>query len=236
MKTNLDLILVMPVYNEEKIIKKVIETWLKTLNNIKFKIILINDGSSDDTKKIINSIRSNKILLLNKKNSGHGPTIVHGYKSALRFKPNFIFQVDSDNQFFASDFKNFWKIRETYDFTLGYRLKRYDEPHRLILTKFLKFIILVIFGQNIKDINVPYRLFKYQCLFGCMRNIHNDSIIPNILISLLCSKKFKCHTSIVKHKKRQTGLVWITNFKLLKFCLNAFIELTIFRMFKFSKF
>jgi len=236
MKNNLDLILVMPVYNEEKIIKEVIKTWLKALAKIKFKLILVNDGSDDNTKKIISLIKSNKILLINKKNSGHGPTIIQGYKHALNLKPKFIFQVDSDNQFFASDFKNFWKLKKKYDCIIGYRLKRYDEPHRLVLTKFLKFIILVIFGQNIKDINVPYRLFKYQCLSHCMQNINNKNIIPNILISLLSSKRYECYTKIVKHKKRETGMVWITNFKLLKFCLKAFIELTIFRMFKFSKF
>ena len=44
MKNNLDLIVVIPVTNEEKIIKTVIESWVKKLKNIKFKIIIVNDG------------------------------------------------------------------------------------------------------------------------------------------------------------------------------------------------
>ena len=71
MKNKLELVLVMPVFNEEKVIKKVIKKWLNVLKKIYFKIIIVNDGSSDNSKKIIKSIVTNKIILLNKKNSGH---------------------------------------------------------------------------------------------------------------------------------------------------------------------
>ena len=67
MKNKLDLILVIPVFNEEKIIKEVIKNWLKALKKINFKIIIVNDGSRDNSKKVIKSILSNKIKLLNKK-------------------------------------------------------------------------------------------------------------------------------------------------------------------------
>ena len=83
-----------------------------------------------------------KTLLLNKKNSGHGPTITYGYKTALGLKPEFIFQVDSDDQFNTSDFKKFWKNRYNYDFIIGHRLIRNDPFHRLIVTRFLKLLIL----------------------------------------------------------------------------------------------
>ena len=65
------LSVVIPVFNEEKVIKQVINKWLKALKQINFKIIIINDGSNDKSKRIIKSILTNKIILLNKKNSGH---------------------------------------------------------------------------------------------------------------------------------------------------------------------
>ena len=55
MKNKLELIVVIPVFNEEQIIKNVIKKWLKKLENINFKIIIINDGSTDKT-------RSNKVI------------------------------------------------------------------------------------------------------------------------------------------------------------------------------
>ena len=53
MKNKLELIVVIPVFNEEQIIKNVIKKWLKELKNINFKMIIINDGSTDNTKEII---------------------------------------------------------------------------------------------------------------------------------------------------------------------------------------
>lgn len=120
MKNKLDLIVIIPVFNEGKIIKKVLKNWLKALKDINFKIIIINDGSSDKSKEKIQSIKTNKIILFNKKNSGHGPSVTYGYKVALKLKPKFIFQVDSDDQFYVSDFNKFWKKRNKFDFIIGH--------------------------------------------------------------------------------------------------------------------
>ena len=53
------LAVIIPVYNEEKAIKKVIFEWMEELEkyNFFFKILIINDGSNDDTKKILNKIK-----------------------------------------------------------------------------------------------------------------------------------------------------------------------------------
>ena len=115
MKNKLELIVVIPVFNEEQIVKTVITNWLKTLKKINFKMIIINDGSTDKTKEIIKSIITKRIILINKKNSGHGPTVAYGYKKALKYKPKYIFQVDSDDQFHSSDFVSFWKKRKDYN-------------------------------------------------------------------------------------------------------------------------
>ena len=92
MKNKLELIVVIPVFNEEQIVKTVITNWLKTLKKINFKMIIINDCSTDKTKDIIKSIITKRIILINKKNSGHGPTVAYGYK-ALKYKPKYIFKL-----------------------------------------------------------------------------------------------------------------------------------------------
>ena len=111
MKNKLELALVIPVFNEEQVIKTVIKKWLKTTEKINSKIIIINDGSTDKTKKIIESMLTKRIILINK-NSGHGPSITYGYNEALKLKPKYIFQVDSDDQFHSSDFGYFGKIEQ----------------------------------------------------------------------------------------------------------------------------
>ena len=62
----------MPVYNEEDMIEKVIDDWLKLELEIPFNIILVNDGSKYSYVKIINekiASNKNKLLLIDQANA-----------------------------------------------------------------------------------------------------------------------------------------------------------------------
>ena len=89
----------------------------------------------------------------------------------------------------------------------------------------LRLIILIFFGVNVKDINVPYRLMKSSVLSDSMKIIDKDNNIPNIFLSLNAYKKFNCHTKIIRHKKRSTGSVVLVNLNLIKFCIKSFYRL-----------
>ena len=219
----------MPVYNEEQIIKKVASDWLKVAKTHKGHLLIINDGSKDQTFKILKKINRKNLILINQKNSGHGKTVVNGYKYAIKNKYKFIFQVDSDNQFSTKDFKKFWIDRNRFDFQVGYRLKRYDPNTRLIITRILRFIIFSLFQVVIKDSNSPFRLINNKALKKFISRGHTNTIVPNIFLSIFCYKQFKCRTLNVVHLERLTGVVWIMKFKLLKFCLESFYEVIKFK-------
>jgi dolichol-phosphate mannosyltransferase len=227
---SLDLALVMPVFNEEGIIEKVISDWLKVSKNIKSIIILVDDGSTDNTFNIIKNIKNKRIKIIRQKNSGHGPAILTGYKYAIKTNAKYIFQTDTDNQFFTSDFKKFWKMREKFDLILGYRKIRYDDKIRLVITRILRLILNIFFGIRIKDSNIPYRLMNKKFLDYSLKNFNLKTNIVNIFLSIIGSKKFKITTLKVKHKKRLTGKVWIVSFGLLKFCIISFINLIKLRL------
>ena len=230
MLKNKRLIIVMPVYNEEQIIKKVVLDWLKIAKKYDGKLLIINDGSTDRTKKILNDIKNINLIKIHQKNSGHGKTLINGYRYALRKKFNYIFQVDSDNQFSSSDFIKLWKKKDIYDFQVGYRIKRYDPNTRLLITRVLRIIILFLFHIYIKDSNSPFRLINKFALSRFMKKGHTKTVVPNIFLSIFCYKKFKCRTVNVNHLERLTGVVWIMKFKLLKFCMTSFYELFKFRI------
>ncbi len=229
-KQNLDLVVVIPVYNEEEVILEVIKQWVNITQNTNSKILIINDGSTDRTKKILEKIKIKKIKILNIKNSGHGRALLYGYKAAIKLNPSFIFQVDSDNQFSTKNFKKFWQNREKYDFQYGFRFDRKDPVFRLILTKILKYLIYLIFGAYILDSNVPYRLMKTNILkkFILKKNISKN--VPNICISIYFCKYFKSNYYFIIHKERKTGNVFAIKLKLLKFCIESFFELLKFRI------
>tara|TARA_Y200000002_G_scaffold383187_1_gene403869 strand:+ start:4853 stop:5557 length:705 start_codon:yes stop_codon:yes gene_type:complete len=220
------LSIIIPTFNEEKIIKKVIQDWIKVTKKINSKIIVINDGSTDQTLRILKKINYKKLIILNQKNAGHGPALLKGYNYALKTKTDYIFQVDSDNQFFASDFKKFWKNRKNYDLVLGFRKKRFDDNIRLIITKICRYLILLVFGSYIQDANVPYRLMKKKFLIYSFKNFNLKVNVVNIFLSIIASKKgFKIKSINVKHKKRLTGTVWIVSYKLFLFCIESLFNI-----------
>lgn len=232
MSTNKNnLAIIIPVFNEQDIIEKVINDWLFVAKKFDGFIIVINDGSSDNSLKILNKIskKNNRLMVTNKKNSGHGPSVYTGYKIALKKKFNFIFQVDSDDQFFSKDFNKLWLLRDENSLILGFRKKRYDSFHRLIITRILKILNLIIFRKFIPDVNIPYRLIGGEFLKKNLKFISSKSLAPNILISIKAAKDKKIKSIVVSHKERLTGMVWIVKFNLIKFMFKVFIEIISFK-------
>ena len=232
MSTNKNnLAIIIPVFNEQDIIEKVINDWLFVAKKFDGFIIVINDGSSDNSLKILNKIskKNNRLRVINKKNSGHGPSVYTGYKIALKKKFNFIFQVDSDDQFFSKDFNKLWLLRDENSLILGFRKKRYDSFHRLIITRILKILNLIIFRKLVPDVNIPYRLIGGEFLKKNLKFISSKSLAPNILISIKAAKDKKIKSVVVSHKERLTGMVWIVKFNLIKFMFKVFIEIISFK-------
>lgn len=225
------LAIIIPVFNEQDIIEKVINDWLLIAKKYDGFIIVVNDGSTDNSLKILKKInkKNKRLIIINKKNSGHGPTLYIGYEIALKKKFMFIFQVDSDDQFFTKDFNKLWKLRNSNLLILGFRKKRYDSFHRLIITRLLKFLNVILFRKFVPDANIPYRLMGYEYLKKNFRFIGSKSLAPNILFSIKAAKDDKLKSLIVSHKERLTGQVWIVKFNLIKFIAKVFIEIINFK-------
>ena len=93
------LSIVIPAYNESKNIKKnilEIDRWVKRKNKYPFEIIVVNDGSTDDTKSILNKIKSiskNLKVIHHDTNFGRGKAIRTGFENALG---KYIICLDAD--------------------------------------------------------------------------------------------------------------------------------------------
>ncbi len=85
--------IIVPVYNTEKYLKKCVESLLSQTEK-DIEIILINDGSTDKSEKIIKSFEDDRIVYISKKNSGIGSTRNLGITKA---KGKYIMFIDSDD-------------------------------------------------------------------------------------------------------------------------------------------
>lgn len=103
-KFNIDFVppvsIIIPGYNEEKVILKTIESLLKTDYPI-FEIIFSDDGSKDNSVKIVREKYKNNplITIITKRNGGKSSALNFGIKKA---KYNFVVCIDADSQFFPN--------------------------------------------------------------------------------------------------------------------------------------
>lgn len=224
----------MPVYNEQGCIEKVVTDWHAALSklNLSFGMLIINDGSKDQTGEILDRVAEGfeNIQIIHQENSGHGPALRNGYLRAIEMNPEWVFQVDSDDQFLTSDFVNLWQKRQESQFILGNRAKRDDPLHRLIITRIMRLVVLLIFGVKPADLNIPYRLIKTDLLAKLIQYTYKDTFAPNIVLSVAAIRGGENSLDIpVHHKERETGEVSIVRLSLIKACFKTLFQLIRFR-------
>lgn len=216
--------IVIPVYNEQEIIQTVVEDIKNKLSNIDYKIILLNDGSTDNTEKKLEIYGNDKnILIINKKNEGHGKTLIRGYELTLKMDFDYIVQIDSDDQIPIEELLKLINFSESFDLVCGFRHKRNDPFTRILITNILKYIILIRHGVFIEDSNIPLRIMSKLFLLNNIDKVRN-SFIPNVLLSILASKRNNFKQVKTIHKSRNTGIVSIRRLNLLILCIKALLE------------
>lgn len=180
------LSLIIPIYNEEENLENNIFQILSYLKTRKFpfEIILVNDGSTDDTLKIAKRLskKHQSIKLISyKQNKGKGHAIRQGL---LAGKGEYLGFVDADN---ASPIKNIQRslisLQNAYDVVIGSRneadvfgarqIKPQNRIKRVLGTGGNK-LIKIIIRQNINDTQCGFKMFTRRFV---------DSVIPKTKIN-----------------------------------------------------
>lgn len=186
------LYIIMPAYNEEANIGKVIEHWYPVVEKIggKSRLVILNDGSKDGTyNKICEYMEKYPRLIgINKENEGHGPTILRGYHYAVDSGADYVFQTDSDGQTLAEEFWQFWNKRQSCGLLIGYRRGRKDGISRVFVTKVLRLVLFLAFGVWVKDANTPFRLMRASQLKKVLTRIPDGFNLSNVLMTVIYEK------------------------------------------------
>jgi glycosyltransferase involved in cell wall biosynthesis len=178
------LIVVLPVYNEEQAATAVAGDWLRVLEslNIPFRLQFCNDGSTDGTLQALEAIRHPCLEIRSARNRGHGPTILRAYRSAMERAP-WVFQTDSDGELPADAFPDFWAAREDSDLVIGMRTGRDGPWPRRVVTAGARLMLSLLFGRGIHDANCPYRLMRSPAFYPLMDQLPEDTFAPNVILS-----------------------------------------------------
>ena len=152
---------VIPCYNEEKSIGSTIDEIIKVMkyNNIYkgSEIIVVNDGSSDNTGKILEKKKVK--VITNPCNMGYGYSLKKGINESIN---ETIVITDADSTYPFSCVIDMLKEKEKgFDLVVGRRCGKYykESFHKSILRKILKKFVEFVSGKKVKDVNSGLRVF-----------------------------------------------------------------------------
>jgi dolichol-phosphate mannosyltransferase len=196
-----ELMLVMPVFNEQASVRKVVLEWFAELGDWteNFVFLALDDGSTDGTPKILNRLREQlgpRLEIHRHSNRGHGQTCLEGYRIAAGRGIPFVLQIDSDGQCDPQYFFRFWRQREKADVIYGQRKVRDDGWRRRVASIILRVMLLAVRGTWCEDANVPYRLMRTVVISPFLKLIPADFFLANIALATLLKKN-----PAIRHEK-----------------------------------
>lgn len=197
----------LPAFNEEENIIRVLKQTLSLLPDIaaEYEVLVINDGSSDNTAKVVEEFaRKNKeVKLVNHEtNKGYGAALKSGFYSS-KFK--YITYMDADGQFDFSEINKLIPELEGNDVVVGYRIKRADKKTRVIVGHMWTFLMGILLGVKLKDIDCGFKIIKSEVIDAIPKLESNGATISAELLAKAKKKGFKIKEVGLVHKPRQYG-------------------------------
>ena len=223
----MDLSIVIPIYNEGLIIKKNIEKIHNYFfKKFKFEIIIVNDGSKDNSMKIIKNLNINNINIINiNRNSGKGNAIKRGI---LESNGKLVLITDADLSASIDQYDTLYnKYKEGNDIVIGSRSTKNSKiiikqsVNRIIAGKIFNLLVKNILNLKFEDTQCGFKLFNGLAI----RKLISHSIINRFCIDVeilfLAKKK--------NHKIYEVGINWkndkLSSVNLFKDSIIMFFDL-----------
>ena len=166
------VLIIIPCYNEEKTIRDII------LQLKKFKIIIINDNSTDNSEKILKKMKIN--FISHKRNLGYDQAIFTGVKEAVKKNYDIICTFDADGQHNNLDLERMLKFffKENLDLLIGKRKKilRFSE-------KLFNFYTKRKYG--VSDIFCGLKIYRLKECIKYLNDFEKNNLGINVALKLL---------------------------------------------------
>ena len=188
--------IVIPMFNEEKIAEKAIDRVIEIIRKIKAKVklIVVNDGSRDDTLQILNNKRRiypGKLTIVSyPKNKGYGKALQQGISKANKLKFDYVLFMDSDLTNNPKDILLFMeKMNDDPDCIKGSRYingggMKGVSLKRRVLSRVGNLIASLCFRLGIKDHTNGFRMLKLSKIKGIKFRENSFAIILEELYHL----------------------------------------------------
>lgn len=200
--------LLIPCYNEDKTIEKVITDFIKEFPEL--KIYVYNNNSTDNTCNVLNNLKI-PIIVRNEYNQGKGNVIKRMFSE---IEADIYVMVDADDTYSAKDIKKLIEpIKNgTADMVVGDRITSgiYKKENRRKFHRFGNYlvnkIVNILFKNNLKDVMSGYRAFSKNFVKNiCIKSTGFEIETEMTLIAL--NKRFIIKEVPISYKERKEGSV-----------------------------
>ncbi len=217
MRADISLSAVLPAHNEEENIETTVNQCVSYLekNVGTYEVIVVNDGSSDNTRGIVDEIASTNpsvIMVNHKVNRGYGGALLSGFEEASL---DYIFFMDSDGQFDISDLDRMLPSVNESEVFIGYREDRADSPVRSLNAWFYAMYIYFMFGLKVKDMDCAFKLIPTKAYRSVRPIISGGALFTAEFLIKLKNQRYKLKEFPIRHFPRRFGTQSGANIKVI---------------------
>lgn len=223
-KNKLDISVVVPLYNEAESLPDLYE-WIgrvMTANKFSYEIIFVNDGSTDDSWKVVQDFAAKDSRVHGikfRRNYGKSPALFCGFGAA---QGRVVITMDADLQDSPDEIPELYRMitEDGYDLVSGYKQKRYDPLSKTIPTKLFNATARKVSGiKNLHDFNCGLKAYRIEVV----KNIEVYGEMHRYIPYLAKNAGFdKIGEKVVQHQARKYGK---TKFGGLNRFVNGYLDL-----------
>ena len=227
MAENLYLSLVVPAFNEQETIDELLRRIDRAFEMVKstFEVIVIDDGSTDDTPRLLDEAMTRypwlRVLRM-MRNGGQSAAFDAGFKAA---RGQIIATIDADLQNDPEEIPRLLPLLDGADMINGWRQNRQDTPMRRVQSRIANRIRNWISQETIQDSASSLKLYKRHCLEGIQLYKGMHRFLP----TLVKLRGYTVNEVPVKHSQRYAGTA---KYGLRNRALRAFVDLVAVRWMK----
>jgi hypothetical protein len=156
-----------PCYNDAATIGGLVTRAAATIDalGIDGDIVVVNDGSSDDSAEVLTAIAASEPrlrLITHDRNRGYGAALRSGFATADR---EWVFYTDGDGQYDPGELAQLVEYAtDDVDVVQGYKLERSDNAARRVIGRMYHHLVSFLFGLRIRDTDCDFRLIRSSVL------------------------------------------------------------------------
>lgn len=170
-----------------------------------FEVIVINDASPDHVAEVLEEMQrvypDTLRVVTHAKNKGYGGALKSGFAAATK---DFVFYTDGDAQYDVRELELLWAKRANADLVNGYKIKRSDPFHRIIVGKSYHHFTRFIFRLPVKDVDCDFRLIR-RYVFDVVQLEYDSGLICVELMTRIHHAGFRIEQVPVHHFHRMHG-------------------------------